>query len=325
MGLIFLCCTISVTCDTMDNIKKSCRLCLKLTSEVNLTPIFENYGYENVAMEWRRMFSFIYNIQGLPDKICSNCKAQAEWILNFHRQCYENDAILRMNQIKIEYHEQQNIHTSSNIYDKENSLDNGQIHETPQEFEYDTENFEKYDHQMSMEYSNETFVEEMPSNSEEQESLIEETVEAMQSEDETNIFEDQSKEESDHDQMANTIQEIAYTELTDEADIPERSLSIQSGSTTNCPICGKSFANTSNMNAHRKKHENPKPFACTFSGCDKKFSEKRMRDAHIKTIHEKRIYKCPACNYEAKYRHIVAKHILKEHRGTRLRPLELET
>ena len=66
---------------------------------------------------------------------------QYKWILNFHRQCYENDAILRLNQINIEFHEQQDINTSSNIYDKENSLNYGQIHETSQEFEYDTENF----------------------------------------------------------------------------------------------------------------------------------------------------------------------------------------
>ena len=68
----------------MDIIKRSCRLCLKLTSDVNLTPLFD-YHYENaenVALKWRRMFSFIYNIEGLPDKICNNCKAQAEWILN---------------------------------------------------------------------------------------------------------------------------------------------------------------------------------------------------------------------------------------------------
>ena len=119
----------------MDPIRNSCRcrLCLKLTNENNLTPLFDDYKYEfgeNVAMEWRRMFSFIYNIQGLPDKICNNCKAQAEWILTFQRQCYENDASLRFNhQIKTVEHEflkQQDA--LSNIYDNEAS--NNKFHET---------------------------------------------------------------------------------------------------------------------------------------------------------------------------------------------------
>ena len=78
------------------------------------------------------------------------------------------------------------------------------------------------------------------------------------------------------------------------------------------------------MNAHRKKHGNPKPFTCTFLGCYKKFSGKQMRDAHIKTVHEKRIYKCPACDCTLKYKQDVAKHIRMVHRGSSLQPIELE-
>ena len=77
------------------------------------------------------------------------------------------------------------------------------------------------------------------------------------------------------------------------------------------------------MTTHRKKHENPKPFNCTFSGCDKKFSRKQRRDDHIKTVHEKCIYKCPACKYKAKCSQTVAKHICKVHREVGLKPLQL--
>ena len=92
-----------------------------------------------------------------------------------------------------------------------------------------------------------------------------------------------------------------------------------------CSICGKSFTTTSSMNRHRMKHENPKPIECTFSGCDKKFSRKETRDDHIKTIHERCTYKCPACNYKQKYRVDVAKHINKLHRGSHLLPTELKS
>ena len=310
----------------MDSFRNSCRLCLKITSGVNLTPLFENYGYEHedVAMEWRRMFSFIYNIQGLPDKICNNCKAQAEWILNFHRQCYENDAILRMNQIKTEFHDEQDINALSYIYDKANILEHCQFNETPQEFECDNDDSEKYEDEMPMEDSNETFAEEIPFNLLEQNNFSEETCKIMS--DNTKIFEEnRSKEEAEHEQMENSTQDLSYIEstVTDNDTKPRRSIT-QSGSGHICLICGKSFANTSSLNVHRKKHDNPKPFTCTFSGCDKKFS-KEMRDFHIKSVHEKRTYKCPLCNHIQKYKHDVAKHIRKMHSSrSGLQPVELE-
>ena len=311
----------------MDTVKNTCRLCLKITSDESLTPLFDVYGYEfreNVAMEWRRMFSFIYNIQGLPDKICGNCKTQAEWILNFHRQCYDNDAILRLKQMKtkdLELPEQY-----FNTYqDEENGLDNdGQM----LELEYNPEVFDENEDQMTIDDSKNIFIEEIPSNLVEQEHFVEATdYETIQSKDETKICKDQSKEEHEqHDQMDYSTESISSYDNSKDSDhsvMPGRSSVIKS-SGYNCPICGKSFANTSSLNVHRTKHGNPKPFVCTFLGCEKKYSKKVTRDDHIKSIHENITYKCPACNHTRKYRCDIAKHICKDHRGTGLQPIELE-
>ena len=140
----------------MDYPKNLCRLCLNLSCEGDLTPLFENYANEeNVALEWRRIFSFIYNIEGLPDKICNNCKGQAEWILNFHKQCYDNDAILRLNQMK----KTQLKFSDSDCQDtflidyKANNRSSDEIHEVNQE--YDTKDFEDEDEQMAIEQDSE--------------------------------------------------------------------------------------------------------------------------------------------------------------------------
>ena len=308
----------------MDSFRNSCRFCLKLTSEVNLTPLFENYGFEsgkNMVFEWHRMFSFIYDIQGLPDKICSNCKAQAEWILNFQRQCYESDAILRMNQI--EFKELEIPEHYKNIYEDDNNegtIGNDQL-QAAQEYGYDIQECEKYeDDQMTMEYTNEILPEADNISLNDQAHLV--PVEA----DDDKFFQSQEnyilQDATELKEKLNPIMEDTINEKVSHIEANIGILETYKSSNYNCPICGKPFAHASSMNVHKKKHENPKPFACTFSGCNKKFAEKRMRDAHIKTIHEKRTYKCPACNYEAKNRHNVAKHIFKEHHGIRLQPLE---
>ena len=290
----------------MDYPKNACRLCLKLTGEENLTPLFKNYGdAENVPFEWRRMFSFIYDIQGLPDKICNNGKAQAEWILNFNRQCYENDAILRFNRIKIvqpEFPEQ----------DKANIPSSDQFHGT-QVCEYEAKDFEKYEddkiQQIVTEEADPEIIDTGNSYSNDQENIAEESIAFFQG--------DESK----------TFEEIDYSNK--ELDNYDESAISRESSTTKssyiCPICGKYFMAHSSMNRHRKKHDNPKPFKCIFPGCERKFSGKKMRDDHMKTIHEKYTYKCPACNHKRKYRVDVVKHILKLHKGSGLQPIELKS
>ena len=299
----------------MESINDCCRLCLKLTRAEYLTPLFKNNGSEeSIALEWSRLLSFIYNIQGLPDKICSNCKAQAEWFLNFQRQCYDNDAILRLNQMKtmeLEVHEQQDIKTLSNIYQEvENNLDNnGRQMQEGKEFECDPGAFEEYEDQITINHSKELLIEENPADFLEQELLVEGTGnKIMQSKSEVKILEYHLEEEPEqHDKMDYSTE-----------DAPSYMNS------NNCPICEKSFTNKYNMDTHRKKHENPKPFKCTFSGCEKKFATKERRNDHIKTIHENRIYRCPACNHTGRYRCNIANHIRMEHRGSGIQPLELE-
>ena len=348
--------------DTMDSMKNLCRLCLKFTNPEYLTPLFENDRYaENVVLEWRRTFSFIYNIQGLPDKICRNCKAQAQWILNFHRQCYENDAVLRINNqhkfsqsqcsenrnppvtYNAEFQGQQKIdfgadeefiydatkkfceydtqHFENTNYEQEqNALD-----ETEEELVYDAENICDYGTHQDQELENINYDHEQKAFNSgttemmDQGRFNEDSAGLIQSQKSANKFgllEDDNLKEEQLEYMDN------QDELTIESDV---SLSRSHSKTIPiCPICGMSFTKTSNMLRHRKKHENAKPFDCTFPGCDRKFSRKSYRDDHVKTVHEKRFSKCPACNYKSGNRSFVARHILKVHSGSGLIPAEIE-
>ena len=77
------------------------------------------------------------------------------------------------------------------------------------------------------------------------------------------------------------------------------------------------------MEQHQKKHENPKPFECSFPGCDKKFASKQTKDDHIKSIHEGYVYKCPICPHIEQYRSNFTRHIRKVHSGiSGLQPIE---
>ena len=308
----------------MDFTKNSCRLCLKLTSREDMTPLFDNHGNgENVACEWRRMFSFIYDIQGLPDKICNNCKAQAEWILNFHKQCYDNDAILRfnrMNIVQLEVAEIDNINSMSNTYDASDQFHGTQVYENDKDFE-------KYEEgQIQQIFMEEEDLEifEAVNNSNEQENFVEETNIFFQGEDEKTC-EDKDQLNYKDLKIDYSNEDVSNKELDNYDGSAISGGSIINKSCYNCPICGKSFSQSYNMNVHRKKHENPKPFECTIPGCDRKFSGRIMRDDHIKTIHEKYVYKCPACNFKQKYRVDVVRHIRKAHKGTYLKPVEFKS
>ena len=309
----------------MDCIKNSCRLCLKLTSGEDVTPLFDYHGNgENVGWEWRRMFSFIYDIQGLPDKICNNCKAQAEWMLNFHRQCYDNDAILRFNRMKmvqLEIPEIDNINSLSNTNEASYQFHGIQV------FENDTEDFEKCEddeiQQIFMkEEDSEIF--ETDINSKGQENFAEESNIFFQEEDELKTREHKDSLNYGDLKMDYASQDASNKELDNYEGSAISGESTINKSCHNCPICGKSFRQYYNMNVHRK-HENPKPFDCTFPGCNRKFSGKKMRDDHIKTIHEGCVYKCPSCNYKQKYRVEVVRHIRKAHKGSYLKPVEFKS
>ena len=310
----------------MDFTENSCRLCLNLTSEDNLSPLFENCGKaEDSTLEWRRMFSFIYDIQRLPDKICNNCKAQAEWMLNFHRQCYDNDLILRLNQMKIvdpEFSEQDNGLSNTN----ESYIPSSDQFCGTEVYEYNTKDFEKHEDQILqiiMEEEDPEIIDPGNNNSNEQENIAEESITFFQG-DESKTFEEKDQLNDDH-KMDYSNQDASNKQINNNEGSAMSGGSSPPKSGYTCPICGKSFKHSSNMIVHRKKHGNPKPFDCTIPGCNKKFSNKMNRNDHIKTIHERCTYKCPACNHKQKYRVDVAKHINKLHRGSDLQPIELKS
>ena len=62
-----------------------------------------------------------------------------------------------------------------------------------------------------------------------------------------------------------------------------------------CDICDKSFSQSSNLNKHKKTHENPelkwnrktllKPYKCRVQGCNKSFLSKWSLDNHASSAH----------------------------------------
>ena len=78
-----------------------CRFCLKFTSETEQVSLFDDCE-EKDYINWRRIFSFVFHCDGLPDQICRSCKSQVAWIGEFYRTVFENDRALRNELIKEE-------------------------------------------------------------------------------------------------------------------------------------------------------------------------------------------------------------------------------
>jgi hypothetical protein len=87
----------------MKNYGQMCRLCLKEFPATELLPLFQESGvasYKSAIPDWKRSFAYIYEIEGLPDKICTLCKSQIDFMLVWQKQIYENDCLLRFEYMK---------------------------------------------------------------------------------------------------------------------------------------------------------------------------------------------------------------------------------
>jgi len=64
-----------------------------------------------------------------------------------------------------------------------------------------------------------------------------------------------------------------------------------------CPTCNADFSTKSNMERHHKKHTEtkPKPFACTYEGCQERFAKKNQLERHSSVHTGLPPYQC---NYE---------------------------
>lgn len=67
-----------------------------------------------------------------------------------------------------------------------------------------------------------------------------------------------------------------------------------------CHYCPKSFAVPSKLERHERIHRNDRPFACTFEGCNKTFSDKRNLVGHEATHSNVREFTCEVCNRKYK-------------------------
>lgn len=61
-----------------------------------------------------------------------------------------------------------------------------------------------------------------------------------------------------------------------------------------CSVCGKSFADRSNMTLHHRLHSGVKPFACPV--CPKAFTKKHHLKTHINYHTGHKPYTCPHAN-----------------------------
>ncbi|XP_055617078.1 uncharacterized protein LOC129762639 isoform X2 [Toxorhynchites rutilus septentrionalis] len=86
-----------------------------------------------------------------------------------------------------------------------------------------------------------------------------------------------------------------------------------------CELCGKQVER-SHFEYHMNAHYGHTPYACSFEGCDKKYSNKSIRDKHEIAVHSEDGYKfpCDRCDRKFKQKYKYEYHYAVQHKSLEL-------
>jgi general transcription factor IIIA len=92
-----------------------------------------------------------------------------------------------------------------------------------------------------------------------------------------------------------------------------------------CEKCNAAFYTAQHLKRHLKLHDNPKPFVCTYEGCNEAFSKHNQLLLHISKSHTNELpYKCTfvsedgtECDRRFEYPSQLKKHCRTSHQQNR--------
>ena len=310
----------------MKNYDNICRFCLKTTDDGDLVTLFDGgFEDEGLVTDWRRIFSFVFQFEGIPRKICTFCKSQVNWILGYQRQVFENDCYLRreitveetMNKCYLAECLEAPLANMMNYADLTLGADDvsqshiesmaamlpnddGQSANLLDEYkDYGHYEFDKMEQKAAADNS----------------TIIAQEQENFNDHHEADVKNNKQEQQENRKTSVHIDQFMATTE--------DRSLNLDGRLSFKCSICEKLYKNKGDLTTHRKIHDENFISDLKCEKCGKMFASKSKRNVHIKAVHQGYTYQCPICNLKQKYKSNVIRHIKLRHPGIKASPKEV--